>query len=55
MLFGMNQGCNGGQKEVTIQLTYRIVICAYAAKRIGMLLGGVLVAHGFSTFPEPHL
>ena len=40
MLFGMNQAWNRGQKEVTIQLTDRIVISPYAAKRLSMLLGG---------------
>ena len=41
MLFGMNQAWNRGQKEVTIQLTERIVISPYAAKRLSMLLGNV--------------
>jgi hypothetical protein len=42
MLFGMNQAWNRGQKEVTIQLTDRIVVSPYAAKRLSMLLGGVV-------------
>ena len=42
MLFGMNQAWNRGQKEVTIQLTDRVVISPYAAKRLSMLLGGVV-------------
>jgi hypothetical protein len=42
MLFGMNQAWNRGQKEVTIQLTDRIVISPYAAKRLSMLLSGVV-------------
>ena len=42
MLFGMNQAWNRGQKEVTVQLTDRIVISPYAAKRLSMLLGGVV-------------
>ncbi len=42
MLFGMNQAWNRGQKEVTIQLTDRIVISPYAAKRLTVLLGGVV-------------
>jgi hypothetical protein len=42
MLFGMNQAWNRGQKEVTIQLTDRIVISPYAAKRLAMLLDGVV-------------
>ncbi len=42
MLFGMNQAWNRGQKEVTIQLSDRIVISPYAAKRLSILLGGVV-------------
>ena len=42
LLFGMNQAWNRGQKEVTIQLTDRIIISPYAAKRLGMLLDGVV-------------
>lgn len=42
MLFGINQAWNRGQKEVTIQLTDRIIVSPYAAKRLSMLLDGVL-------------
>jgi len=42
VLFGMNQAWNRGQKEVTIQLTDRIVISPYAAKRLSMLLQAVV-------------
>ena len=42
VLFGMNQAWNRGQKEVTIQLTDRIVISPYAAKRMSMLLSNVV-------------
>ncbi len=42
MLFGVNQAWNRGQKEVTIQLTDRIIISPYAAKRVTMLLQGVV-------------
>lgn len=42
MLFGMNQAWNRGQKEVTIQLTDRIVISPYAAKRMSLLLSNVV-------------
>jgi len=42
LLFGMNQAWNRGQKEVTIQLTDRIVISPFAAKRLSMLLGNVV-------------
>ena len=42
LLFGVNQAWNRGQKEVTIQLTDRIIISPYAAKRMVMLLDGVV-------------
>lgn len=42
MLFGMNQAWNRGQKEVTIHLTDRIVVSPFAAKRLSMLLQGVV-------------
>ena len=42
LLFGMNQAWNRGQKEVTIQLTDRIVISPYAAKRMSVLLENVV-------------
>jgi hypothetical protein len=42
MLFGINQAWNRGQKEVTIQLTDRVIISPYAAKRLVMLLDGVV-------------
>ena len=42
MLFGLNQAWNRGQKEVTIQLTDRIIVSPYAAKRLALLLEGVV-------------
>lgn len=42
MLFGINQAWNRGQKEITIQLTDRIIISPYAAKRMATLLEGVV-------------
>jgi len=45
MLFGINQAWNRGQKEVTIQLTDRIIISPYAAKRLMMLLGNVVTEY----------
>ena len=42
MLFGVNQAWNRGQKEVTIQLTDRIIVSPYAAKRLSMLLNAVV-------------
>ena len=42
MLFGINQAWNRGQKDVTIQLTDRIIISPYAAKRLTTLLDSVV-------------
>jgi hypothetical protein len=42
MLFGVNQAWNRGQKEVTIQLTDRIIVSPFAAKRLALLLDGVV-------------
>jgi hypothetical protein len=42
LLFGMNQAWTRGQKEVTIHLTDRIVVSPFAAKRLSMLLQGVV-------------
>lgn len=45
MLFGINQAWNRGQKEITIQLTDRIIISPYAAKRLATLLDGVVAEY----------
>lgn len=42
LLFGMNQSWHAGQKEVKVQLTDRIVMSAFAAKRLSMLLNNVI-------------
>jgi hypothetical protein len=42
LLFGVNQAWNRGQKEVTIQLTDRIIISPFAAKRLSLLLNSVV-------------
>ena len=42
LLFGMNQAWHAGQKEVKIQLTDRIVLSPFAAKRLAILLNNVL-------------
>lgn len=42
LLFGANQAWHAGQKEVKVQLSDRIVLNPYAAKRLGMLLDRVL-------------
>jgi len=45
LLFGVNQAWNRGQKEVTIHLTDRIVVSPYAAKRLSLLLQGVVTEY----------
>ncbi len=42
LLFGMNQAWNVEEKEVTIQLTNRIVMSPYVAKRLAALLNKAL-------------
>ncbi len=42
LLFGMNQAWQRGQKEVVVQLTDRIILSPYAAKRLALLLNGVM-------------
>jgi hypothetical protein len=41
LLFGINQAWHGGQKEVTVQLTDRIILSPHAAKRLSILLGNL--------------
>jgi hypothetical protein len=38
VLFGMNQAWQSGQKEVKVQLTERVVLSPFAAKRLAILL-----------------
>ena len=42
LLFGMNQAWHAGQKEVKVQLTDRIVLSPFAAKRFSILLNNIL-------------
>ena len=42
LLFGMNQAWNPNQKELTVQLSDRIVMSPFAAKRLAQLLSNVL-------------
>lgn len=42
LLFGMNQAWHAAQKEVTVQLTDRIVVSPFAAKRLGMVLTNIM-------------
>ena len=42
LLFGMNQSWHAGQKEVKVQLTDRVVLSPFAAKRLSILLYNVI-------------
>ncbi len=42
LLFGMNQAWHSGQKEVKVQLTDRVVLSPFAAKRLVLLLNNIV-------------
>jgi hypothetical protein len=42
LLFGTNQGWSAGQKELTVELSDRIILNPYAAKRLLILLNNVV-------------
>lgn len=42
LLFGTNQGWSAGQKELTVELTDRIIVNPYAAKRLLLLISNVV-------------
>ncbi len=42
LLFGMNQAWHSGQKEVKVQLTDRVVLSPFAAKRLVILLNNIV-------------
>ena len=42
LMFGVNQAWHAGQKEVTVQLTDRIILSPHAAKRLSLLLGNIV-------------
>ena len=42
LLFGTNQSWHTGQQELTIQLTNRVIVNPYAAKRLATLLNNIM-------------
>ncbi|MBI4640645.1 MAG: DUF3467 domain-containing protein [Candidatus Tectomicrobia bacterium] len=42
LLFGINQAWQGGQREVTVQLTDRLILSPFVAKRLSILLTNVI-------------
>ena len=53
LLFGINQAWHAGQKEVTVQLTDRLILSPFAAKRLSVLLTNVLREHESRFGPVP--
>ena len=45
LLFGMNQAWQAGRAEIPIQLTDRIIMSPFVAKRLALLLTNVLREH----------
>src|ERR1051326_1351191 len=45
LMFGVNQAWQAGQKEVTVQLTDRVILSPYAAKRLAILLSNIVRQH----------
>jgi hypothetical protein len=42
LVFGMNEAWTGGQKEVTVRLSDRVILSPFAAKRLVGLLANVI-------------
>ena len=45
LMFGVNQAWQAGQREVTIQLTDRIILSPHGAKRLSVLLDNLIKQH----------
>jgi len=45
LLFGTNQAWRTGQKEVGIELTDRVIVSPFAAKRLSVLLSSVVAEY----------
>lgn len=45
LLFGVNQAWQGGQAEIPIQLTDRLIMSPFVAKRLALLLTNVVREH----------
>ena len=42
LMFGLNQAWNAAQRELTVQLSDRIILSPFAGKRLAMLLNNVM-------------
>ena len=45
LLFGTNKTWHGGQKELTIELSDRMILNPYAAKRLAILLNNAMLEY----------
>jgi len=45
LLFGTNQAWRSGQTEVGIELTDRVIVSPFAAKRLSVLLSGIVAEY----------
>ena len=45
MLFGTNQNWHAGQKELTVELSDRIILSPFAAKRLSLLLSHTIAEY----------
>lgn len=45
LLFGTNQNWHAGQKELTVELSDRIILNPYAAKRMAVLLANTMAEY----------
>ncbi len=45
LLFGTNQNWHAGQKELTVELSDRIILNPYAAKRLAVLLSNTMTEY----------
>src|SRR5687767_10975717 len=55
LLFGVNQAWHSGQREIPVQLSDRIILSPFAAKRLSILLENVLREYEsrFGHLPDP--
>ena len=42
LLFGLNQAWSGAEEEVTVQISERVILSPFAAKRLSLLLNSVV-------------
>jgi hypothetical protein len=55
LLFGVNQAWHAGQREIPVQLSDRVILSPFAAKRLSVLLANVLREYEsrFGALPDP--